>query len=88
MAGMLEKRVEPVYPADSIAVDARGDVVLLATIAKTGEVGEVQVISGPLRFRDAAIEAVKQWRYKPYLVEGEPVDVQTTIALNFAPPPR
>jgi len=88
MAGQLEKRVEPVYPADSVAVDARGDVVLLATIAKTGEVNDVQVVSGPDRFRDAAMEAVKQWRYKPYLVEGEPVDVQTTIALNFSPPPR
>jgi len=46
------------------------------------------VVSGPDRFRDAAMEAVKQWRYKPYLVEGEPVDVQTTIALNFSPSPR
>jgi TonB family protein len=88
MAGMLEKRVEPVYAADSLALDARGDVVLLATIAKTGEVGDVQVVSGPMRFRDAAIEAVKQWRYQPYLVEGEAVEVQTTIALNFSPPPR
>jgi len=86
MAGQLEKKVDPVYPADAIAVDARGDVVLLATITKTGEVSDVQAVSGPYRFRDAAIEAVKQWRYSPYVVEGEARDVQTTIKLNFAPP--
>jgi TonB family protein len=87
MAGQLEKKVDPVYPVDSIAVDARGDVVLLATIKKTGEVGDVQAVSGPYRFRDAAIDAVKQWQYRPYEVDGAAVDVQATITLNFAPPP-
>ena len=85
MAGQLEKKVDPVYPADAIAADARGDVVLLATITKTGEVGDVQAVSGPYRFRDAAIEAVKQWRYRPYVVEGVAQDVQATITVNFAP---
>lgn len=86
MAGQLDKKVDPVYPADSIAADARGDVVVLATITKTGEVGDVQVVSGPYRFRDAALEAVKQWRYRPYMVEGAAQEVQATIAVNFAPP--
>jgi TonB family protein len=86
MATMVEKKVDPVYPADAIAVDAQGSVLLLATIRKTGEVGEVQVVSGPQRFRDAAMDAVKQWHYQPYVVEGEAVDVQTTIKLDFAPP--
>jgi len=86
MAGQLEKRVEPVFPADSIALDARGPVVLLATIKKTGEVGDVQVVSGPARFQSAALDAVKQWRYRPYEVDGAAVDVQATITLNFAPP--
>jgi TonB family protein len=86
MAGQLEKKIDPVYPADAIAADARGDVVLLATITKTGEVSDVQAVSGPYRFRDAAVNAVKQWRYSPYMVEGEAVDVQTTIKLSFAPP--
>jgi TonB family protein len=85
MAGQLEKKVDPVYPADALAADARGDVVLLATITKTGDVGDVQAVSGPYRFRDAAIEAVKQWRYKPYVVEGVAQDVQATITVNFAP---
>jgi TonB family protein len=87
MASQLEKKVDPVYPADAIAADARGDVVLLATISKTGDVGDVQAVSGPYRFRDAAIEAVKQWRYRPYVVEGVAQDVQATITVNFAPPP-
>jgi TonB family protein len=86
MAGQLEKKVDPVYPVDSIAAGARGDVVLLATIRKTGEVGDVQAVSGPYRFRDAAVNAVKQWRYRPYEVDGAAVDVQATITLNFAPP--
>ena len=86
MAGQLEKKVDPVYPADAIALDARGDVVLLATITKTGEVGDVQAVSGPYRFRDAAISAVKQWLYRPYEVDGAAVEVQATITVNFAPP--
>lgn len=88
MANMLDKKIDPVYPADSIALDARGTVVLLATIRKTGKVSEVQVVSGPERFRDAATDAVKQWHYRPYLIEGEAVDVQTTITLSFVPPPH
>lgn len=86
MAGQLEKKVDPVYPVDSIAVDARGDVLLLVTIKKTGEVSDVQTVSGPYRFRDAAINAVKQWHYRPYEVDGAAADVQTTITLNFVPP--
>lgn len=86
MATMLDKKVDPVYPQDAVALDARGTVVLLATIKKTGEVGEVQVVSGPQRFQEAAVNAVKQWHYRPYLVDGQPAEVQTTIALDFAPP--
>jgi TonB family protein len=86
MENMLEKRIEPVYPADAVALDARGMVFLLVTVGKTGQVNDVQVLSGPDRFHDAAVNAVKQWHYHPYLMEGEAVDVQTTITLNFAPP--
>jgi TonB family protein len=85
MAGNLESRIEPVYPPDAVALDARGSVLLLATIKKTGEVSDAQVVSGPERFRSAAMDAVKQWRYHPYEVDGAAVDVQTTITLNFAP---
>lgn len=86
MESMLEKRIEPVYPADAVALDARGAVLLLVTVGKTGQVSDVQVLSGPDRFREMAVNAVKQWRYQPYMLEGGAVDVQTTVTLNFAPP--
>jgi TonB family protein len=86
MANSLDKKVDPVYPADSITVDARGTVLSLATIDKTGAVTDVQVISGPARFHEATVAAIKQWRYRPYEIDGKPVDVETTISLDFAPP--
>lgn len=86
MGTMLQKRVDPAYPPDSIALNAQGTVVVLATVDKTGAVTEVEVISGPERFRDAATDAVKQWRYSPYLVEGVSVEVQTIVSLDFLPP--
>jgi protein TonB len=86
MEGLIETKVDPVYPPDSIALDAQGLVVVLATIDTTGAVSNVQAVSGPTRFRDAAVAAVKQWHYRPYEVDGKPVVVQTPIALNFAPP--
>lgn len=86
MDGFVEKKVDPVYPADSIALDARGTVIVLVTIGKSGEVRDAQVVSGPSRFRDAASDAVKQWHYRPYVVEDEVVDVQTMVKLDFAPP--
>ncbi|HEY5054998.1 MAG TPA: energy transducer TonB [Acidobacteriaceae bacterium] len=81
----LEKRVEPTYPADAVALDARGSVFLLVTVSKSGEVSEAQALTGPERFRDVASEAVKQWRFKPYEVDGEARVVQTTLILSFAP---
>lgn len=86
MASQLEKKVDPVYPAEAIALDARGDVLMLVTIKRTGEVGDVQAISGPYRFRGAAIDAVKQWHYRPYEVDGTAVEVQVMITMNFVPP--
>jgi TonB family protein len=86
MAGLLENKVYPVYPPDAIALNACGLVVLLATIDKTGEVTDVEVVFGPERFRDAAVDAVRQWRYRPYVIDGEATEVQTRITLNFVPP--
>jgi TonB family protein len=86
MEVFVEKKVAPVYPADSIVVDARGTVIVLVTIGKNGEVKDTQVISGPSRFQEAATDAVKQWHWRPYRVEDEAVDVQTTVKLDFVPP--
>ena len=88
MENLLVKRVDPTYPTDSVAVGARGAVVLLATVDKTGSVSDLQVLSGPQRFRDAATDAVKQWIFRPYLVDENPVSVQTAITLDFAPPSK
>jgi protein TonB len=80
MAGLLKTKVDPVYPGD---VDAEGTVVLHAIIGKDGHVESLQAISGPTMLKGAAIDAVKQWTYKPYLLNGEPVEVDTTIVVQF-----
>jgi periplasmic protein TonB len=79
MAGQLINRVAPVYPP----TDAQGTVVLHAIIAREGTVQQLSVISGPPALQAAAVDAVKQWRYQPYLLNGEPVMVDTTITVNF-----
>lgn len=86
MEAQMEKRVEPVYPADAVALDARGEVFVLLNISKSGEVSDAQVLTGPERFREAAMAAVKQWRFRPYEIDGDAREVQTMITLNFAPP--
>ena len=54
-----------------------------ATITKNGTVGKVSVVNGPKMLQDAALEAVKTWRYRPYLLDGEPVEAETTVSVNF-----
>jgi protein TonB len=86
MAGQIIKRVDPVYPPD---VRVQGAVILRAIVSKTGDVENLQVISGPPMLTGAALDAVKQWKYKPYLLNGEPLEVETVINVNFilATPP-
>lgn len=86
MRQLVVTRIEPVYPAEAIPLDAKGDVLVVALVSQTGEVQEVQPISGPEMFRRAAIDAVKQWRFTPYLNEGQAVSVQTTVNLHFERP--
>jgi len=59
---------------------------LLATISKTGEISQVKVLSGDSQLTKAATEAVKQWKYKPYLLNGEPVEIQTQVSIIFKVP--
>ncbi|HEX6495231.1 MAG TPA: energy transducer TonB [Acidobacteriaceae bacterium] len=86
-SGVMEGRkvsgVEPRYPA--IARDARvqGTVVLSATLSKSGIIENLRVVSGPPLLTFAAEEAVRTWRYRPYLLNGEPVEVETTINVIF-----
>ena len=81
--GMLIRQTQPVYP--TIAKEARvsGTVVLHATISKNGTIKDLQVVSGSPMLQQAAIDAVRTWRYKPYQLSNEPVDVETTISVVF-----
>jgi len=75
--------VAPTYPPEAGRARIEGTVVLMAVIGKDGGVQDVRVESGLPLLAQAAIDAVKQWRYRPYLVNGEPVEVDSRITINF-----
>jgi len=81
--GLLIRKVNPVYPPLARQARIQGTVVLQAEISKTGDIQNLQLISGHPMLAPAAIEAVKQWKYKPYILNGEPVEVDTQITVNF-----
>lgn len=83
IAGMNISRTQPVYPSIARAAGVAGTVELHAIIAKNGTIQNLSVLSGPEMLRSAAVDAVKTWRYQPYLLNGEPVEVDTTITVNF-----
>jgi len=83
MAGMIVLKTQPVYPPIAKAARQSGTVVLQATISKTGAIENLHVISGPAMLQQAAQDAVRQWRYRPYLLNGEPVEVETTVNVIF-----
>lgn len=75
--------VPPQYPPDAGRARIEGSVVLIAVIGEDGTVKEVRVESGLPLLAQAAMDAVKQWRYKPYLVDGQPVEIDSRITINF-----
>jgi len=81
--GLLIRKVQPNYPPLARQARIQGTVVLQAEISKEGTIQNLQLISGHPMLAPAAIEAVKQWRYKPYLLNGEPVAVETQVVVNF-----
>jgi periplasmic protein TonB len=83
MAGNLLEKTLPQYPSIAKAARIQGIVVLQATISKSGSIQNLRVISGPPMLQQSAIDAVRSWRYKPYLLNGEPVEVETTINVVF-----
>jgi TonB family protein len=83
MARKLEHPVAPVYPPDAAAAHIEGTVLLHSIVAKDGSVKELEVISGPSQLVKAAMDAVRQWHYQPTLLNGSPVEVDTTIAVQF-----
>ena len=82
--GLLIRKVTPNYPPLARQARIQGQVVLQAEISKEGTIQNLQRISGHPMLAPAAIEAVKQWRYKPYLLNGEPVAVETQVVVNFS----
>jgi protein TonB len=82
-AGLLVRKVNPNYPPLARQARIQGQVLLQAEISKDGSIQNLRLISGHPMLAPAAIEAVKQWRYKPYLLNGEPVEVETQVQVNF-----
>jgi protein TonB len=78
----------PRYPEQALPTGADSPVVLQAWIGKDGAVRELKLVSGSLLLAHAAVEAVKQWRYRPYRRNGENVEIETLITVNFKRPPR
>lgn len=81
--GLLVHKVTPQYPPIAKQARVQGSVVLRAVIGKDGKVENLQTESGSALLASAAVNAVKQWRYKPYVLNGTPVDVETTVTVNF-----
>jgi len=84
--GLLVKRVQPVYPQLARQMHLQGAVELMAKISKTGDITEVKLLNGDSVLSRAAIDAVKQWKYKPYYLDSQPVEIQTQITVNFKLP--
>lgn len=83
MAGNLVNKTLPAYPAIARAAHIQGVVVLQATISTAGSIENLRVMSGPPMLQQAAFDAVRSWRYQPYLLNGSPVEVETTINVVF-----
>ena len=82
--GLLIKRVQPVYPQEAKDAKVSGTVVLHVTIDTSGKVEDANVISGPSMLQQASLDAVQQWEYRPYLLNGEAVEVDTTVSVIFS----
>lgn len=83
LQGSLVRRVDPVYPSLARSARVQGQVVLAAIISKAGTIQHLQVLSGHPMLVNAALEAVSHWRYRPYVLNGEVIEVETQITVNF-----
>lgn len=84
--GLLIKKIAPVYPAGALKLRQQGAVELIATVSKTGTITKVRVLNGESMLAQAAVDAVRQWRYRPFLLNAEPVEIETQITINFKLP--
>ena len=83
MSGNLIYKVSPMYPPIARQAGVEGTVVLQATISQSGTIENLRVISGPPMLQQAALAAVRTWLYRPYLLSGQPVEVETTVNVVF-----
>lgn len=83
MNGLLYQKVLPAYPPLALTTHTEGTVTLQATISTSGTIENLRVVSGPVMLQQAAVNAVQQWRYRPYQLNGQPVEVETTINVVF-----
>jgi protein TonB len=83
LEGLLIHRVQPEYPRLAQIVHIEGTVELRAVIGKDGEVESLRVVSGHPYLAQAAVAAVRQWRYRPFLLNGVPIEVEAQILVNF-----
>lgn len=81
--GLLVYKVTPSYPSIAKATGTQGTVMLQATISARGSIENLRVVSGPALLQQAALDAVQQWRYRPYLLNGQPIEVETTVQVVF-----
>jgi protein TonB len=84
MAGNVLSAPQPSYPLLATLTRTRGEVVMKAVISRDGTIENVHVIKGHRLLRGAATSAVRTWRYRPYLVNGRPVEVATTVSVDFS----
>ena len=84
--GNLLRRVEPEYPEQALAQHVQGPVLLDLHIGRDGSVQQIKVVSGDAQLAEAAATAVRQWKFKPQLVHGRPVEMETQITLKFTLP--
>jgi periplasmic protein TonB len=83
LQGMLIAPIRPVYPVIAKAAGVQGTVVVEAVISRKGTIESLRVVSGPQMLQNAALDAIRQARYQPFRLNGEPTEVQTTITVNF-----
>jgi protein TonB len=81
--GLLDRKTSPVYPPIAKSAHVSGTVVIQATISKSGSIENPHVVSGPTMLRQSALDAVKTWHFRPYLLDGQPVEVETTVNVVF-----
>jgi periplasmic protein TonB len=81
--GVVVSRVQPVYPHLAIVNRIQGSVHINAIISSTGALESVRAVSGDLTLARAALDAVRQWRFRPYVLNGKPIEVQTEVIVNF-----